>query len=245
MGSEGARGLWKAGIDHAMNRPETKKKNKRKKKKKAKGEGGGAGEPKVQQTLRDGDELAKSGGRLDRLQPMISTKLWSVRVSQLSAGYAHTVLATECGRVYTFGRGNVGQLGTGAVAEHVTTPHLVDVPAARGVAAGMQHTLVVTRRDTLIGFGDAKDGQLGVGKEAVARGGGMILAPSYVTGLAGSKPWGPVDGGVASVAAGHSHTCVIDTHGSLCTFGLGNYGQLGHGGTSNEYTPKVHMEEYA
>ena len=48
-------------------------------------------------------------------------------IVSVSAGYAHTAVLTAAGKVFTFGRGNNGQLGRGA-AEDDAVPREVHVP---------------------------------------------------------------------------------------------------------------------
>jgi alpha-tubulin suppressor-like RCC1 family protein len=55
------------------------------------------------------------------------------------------------------------------------------------------------------------------------------LAPKAVGGLTG----------VRSCAAGHRHTVCTMEDSTVKTFGLGDYGQLGHGDTANQLTPKA------
>ena len=43
----------------------------------------------------------------------------------------------------------------------------------------------------------------------------------------------------SAIALGESHTCAIVTGGTLKCWGYNGYGQLGIGGTSNQYNPVV------
>jgi len=55
--------------------------------------------------------------------------------------------------------------------------------------------------------------------------------PRLVQALAGKK--------VVGATAGYSHTSVWTDEGELFTFGDGNFGRLGHGGTQNESVPRL------
>ena len=49
-----------------------------------------------------------------------------VNVRQVSCGNQHTAVLLESGEIFTFGRGNFGQLGQGAsVTANVSTPQIV------------------------------------------------------------------------------------------------------------------------
>ena len=47
---------------------------------------------------------------------------------------------------------------------------------------------------------------------------------------------------VTHAACGSDHTALLTLDGGVFTFGAGNYGQLGHGGKSNEQNPKKVLE---
>jgi alpha-tubulin suppressor-like RCC1 family protein len=97
------------------------------------------------------------------------------------------------------------------------------------VAAGPQAflTCAVTTAGGLKCWGHNGDGQLGDGQ------------------VCGSGPWGcttPVDvvglaTGVASVAAGTSHTCALTTAGGVKCWGLNAFGLLGDGTATDRTTP--------
>ena len=42
-----------------------------------------------------------------------------------------------------------------------------------------------------------------------------------------------------TISAGHVGNMVVDVYGQIWTWGAGQHGQLGHGATSNEYTPRM------
>ena len=43
---------------------------------------------------------------------------------------------------------------------------------------------------------------------------------------------------LVSASCGQQHTCAIDAHGRCYSWGLGSFGQLGHGGFSDEPRPR-------
>lgn len=62
-----------------------------------------------------------------------------VNVRQVSCGNQHTAVLLESGEIFTFGRGNFGQLGQGAsVTANVSTPSIV---SALQVWSGWQNGL--------------------------------------------------------------------------------------------------------
>ena len=77
----------------------------------------------------------------------------------------------------------------------------------------------------LFTFGYGGDGRLGHG------GTEHEPVPRLVESLTGKK--------VIGAAAGANHTAAWTDEGELFTFGDGNYGELGHGGTLQEHVPKL------
>ncbi|CAH1647370.1 unnamed protein product [Spodoptera littoralis] len=143
--------------------------------------------------------------------------------SSCSAG--HSVLVDEHGEVYTFGRNTCGQLGFGdTVTRNVPEP----VPALRGkniihAAVGRHHTLFVTDTGTVYACGDNKCGQCGIGNTTP-----QVLKPTrvryrqvkYVLRYNGAP--------VVKVGCGAEFSMILDCNGALHSFGLPEYGQLGH-----------------
>ncbi len=93
----------------------------------------------------------------------------------------------------------------------------------QSVAAGWQHSCAVDKLSALWCWGRNTLGQLGLGYTSLRN-----AAPTKVTSLAN---------GVSLVAAGGSHTCIVDKLSALWCWGRNNYGQLGLGDTSNRKTP--------
>ena len=96
-------------------------------------------------------------------------------------------------------------------------------------------------------WGDAKDGRLGHGPlknkmtadqiEAAEENGDerifSYLTPQPVSFFKSN------DRRLKFVACGSDHTMCIDDNGGLYTWGVGNYGNLGHGSTKSEFKPKL------
>jgi alpha-tubulin suppressor-like RCC1 family protein len=46
-----------------------------------------------------------------------------------------------------------------------------------------------------------------------------------------------LDSGVVAITAGQYHTCAVKSNGAALCWGLNYHGQLGIGGSTNQYTP--------
>jgi alpha-tubulin suppressor-like RCC1 family protein len=112
-----------------------------------------------------GDGQLGHGGQGDELVPRLVESLAGEKVTGASAGATHTVVWTEGGGVYTFGRGNHGQLGHGE-EECVCMPRVLKALEWRkvvGAAAGGVHTVVWTEAGEVYTFGNGRHGNLGLG----------------------------------------------------------------------------------
>ncbi|XP_032385019.1 X-linked retinitis pigmentosa GTPase regulator isoform X2 [Etheostoma spectabile] len=89
------------------------------------------------------------------------------RVTQVCCGGEHTVALTE-ENVYTFGRGQYGQLGHGTFLFEVDLPKPLEHfcnSSIKHIACGENHTAVITKSGFLYTFGDGRHGKLGLGEE--------------------------------------------------------------------------------
>jgi alpha-tubulin suppressor-like RCC1 family protein len=155
------------------------------------------------------------------------------RRRQLAAGINHAALVDASGRLLTCGTEEddgeaLGVLGHGV---DVTEPSvLTPVPSladtrVRTVTAGANHTLVLTEAGAVLSFGYGGEGRLGHGNTE------NQLAPKVIEALRDER--------VVAVSAGCDHSLVLTEAGAVLSFGSGGAGQLGHGDTEHQLTPKV------
>lgn len=106
--------------------------------------------------------------------PTPCTGLGGLRVSEVSAGWAHSLLLVGMGvgRVYSCGAGRVGQLGHGDTEVQPTPRPIEGIALAVQVSAGGDTSLVLLCSTHVLAFGDGGEGQLGMkalaGKAALA-----------------------------------------------------------------------------
>ncbi len=146
-------------------------------------------------------------------------------VTQIAAGYTHTLVLTSTGQVFAFGRNHFGQLGNSVnigTENPNPTPTLVTLPGAGGtvtqIAAGSGHSLVLTSTGQLYAFGSNMWGQLGVATNLGTR--TPNPTPTLVR-LPGAM------GAVTQIAAGANNTLALTSTGQLFTFGRNKWGELG------------------
>jgi len=145
----------------------------------------------------------------------LNRRTCKTEAARVACGHGHTALLSETGMVWTFGRGDAGQLGLGS-RRSFRFPQLVrGLPDewCTGVAAGATHTVVLTESGDVLVAGRGPEGQLGLGSAS-------SQADSF-TRMRGLPP-------ISRVAAGSAHSAAIakDT-GQLFVWGQQSNFRLG------------------
>ncbi|PQP84142.1 hypothetical protein C0Q44_05975 [Paenibacillus sp. PCH8] len=151
-------------------------------------------------------------------------------ISAIAAGQDYSLALSVTGEVYSFGRNDYEQLGYGGTQ---TSPKKIDALShvtVKAIAAGRNHSLALTTDGEVYSFGAGSSGQLGHGNTI------NKFRPEKIAGLTD----------ISAIAAGGAHSLVLTTDGKVLSFGgneynpslNNNYGQLGHGDTINQSSPK-------
>jgi alpha-tubulin suppressor-like RCC1 family protein len=139
-------------------------------------------------------------------------------------GQSHTAILLTDGTVRTVGQNNSGQLGVNDTTNRSTPVQVFGISSsATAIAGGQYHTAVLLQDGTVRTFGQNTYGQLGV-NDTTSR-----LTPVQVI-AAGAVSRGKVAGGV-------DHTAVLLADGTVRTFGVNTYGQLGVNDKTSRLTP--------
>ncbi|CAM9628382.1 unnamed protein product [Bubo scandiacus] len=137
------------------------------------------------------------------------------KIKQLAAGSYTSAAVTEDGQLFVWGDNSEGQIGL-ADETYVSVPCEVDVgKPVSSVSCGYYHSALITGDGELYTFGEPENGKLGLLPEQLKNN----RVPQPVLGIMEK---------VNKVACGGEHTVVL-TETDVYTFGLGQYGQLGHG----------------
>ena len=158
--------------------------------------------------------------------PKLVQGLEGRKVSHVSCSYYHTVLACSDGAVFSFGRGDHGQLGHGDALDRKHPTRVESLAATATTAAastgvvslgcGQYHSCVVLFDGRVLGCGKNDYGQVGLETPESQRQFVTVKLPTPAS-------------AVQSVSCGYYHTVALCVSGSVYGWGRCDYGQLGLG----------------
>ncbi|XP_060043786.1 probable E3 ubiquitin-protein ligase HERC6 isoform X1 [Erinaceus europaeus] len=134
----------------------------------------------------------------------------------VSCGKEHSLAVCHKGRVFAWGAGSQGQLGTGDTPEVIHTPLKIKFHSAVKiiqVSCGQYHSLALSEDSQVFSWGSNSHGQLGLGQKF-----SQHSSPQKVMSLQGIP--------VAQVAAGGTHSFILSLSGTSFGWGSNNAGQL-------------------
>ncbi|MCO5607280.1 hypothetical protein L7F22_061473 [Adiantum nelumboides] len=169
-------------------------------------------------------------------RPYLLRSLQGIRIIQAAAGVSRTMLISDAGQVYAFGKDTYGDPEFGAPgpagATNITSPRLVE--SLKGVfavqaAIGNFFTAVLSREGRVYTFSWGTDARLGHQTEA------RDQKPQLLRGALENVP-------VVQIAAGYCYllarTCQASGM-SVYSLGCGLGGKLGHGNRTDERYPRL------
>lgn len=166
-------------------------------------------------------------------RPRIIRSLQGIRIIQAAAGAGRTMLISDAGRVYAFGKDSFGEAEYGVQGSKiVTTPQLVE--SLKGIyvvqaAIGNFFTAVLSREGRVYTFSWGSEGKLGHQTEL------NDLEPRLLFGPLEDIP-------VVQIAAGYCYLLALACQPSgmsVYSVGCGLGGKLGHGSMTDERNPRL------
>jgi len=148
------------------------------------------------------------------------------QITAIASGASHRMALKSDGTVWTWGLNYWNLLGYSTPSGYSATP--TQVPGISGIvsiAGSGSHCIAAKDDGTVWVWGNGSSGQLGLGAATTS-----TLTPVQV----------PTMSGVISVAAGLVHSIALCSDGTVWTWGLNDWGQLGNGGTTDSFVP-VHV----
>lgn len=147
----------------------------------------------------------------------------------ISAGGNHSLILKN-GVVYSCGRNNFGQLGTGTIDDEFLFTKVLDNISQNfknenitAISAGEKHSLII-RNGFIYSCGNNEYGQLGIGN---------VGQENLFTKVLDNIDF--ENNNVAAISAGESHSLILK-NGVVYGCGYNFYGQLGIGSNSNQET---------
>ncbi|TGL63655.1 RCC1 domain-containing protein [Leptospira sarikeiensis] len=145
--------------------------------------------------------------------------------SLLSAGGSHSGFIKN-GYIYTCGRNNKGQLGTGFSEGDTTNPNITKITSISGIVGisfNQNNSLAIKDNGKVYTWGANAQGQLGLGntsEPAVGTAGNPAAQtpPTEVPGISNA----------VMGAFGFNHAVILKSDGTVVAFGQNNVGQLGN-----------------
>ncbi|KAL9226494.1 hypothetical protein vseg_002301 [Gypsophila vaccaria] len=161
-----------------------------------------------------------------------------IKITQVSCGEYHTAAISETGDVYTWGLGNMGQLGHCSLQSENKEVLPRRVVALEGinvstVSCGGVHTCAVNTKGALYAWGGGQLGQLGIGPQACSA--SFIFKDSQI--MLRNIPALVIPSGVQLVACGHSHTLISTSDGRIHGWGYNSYGQAANDTSTYAWYP--------
>lgn len=152
-----------------------------------------------------------NGGTTDSSIPVAVSGL--AGVTAIVSGEYHVCALLADGSVKCFGHNTQGQVGNGTTTDSSTPVVVAGLSGVKKLIAGDYHSCALLSDETVKCFGGNWHGQSGdgIGKQSAP-------LPINVNGASG----------VADIAAGWCHTCILLKDGSVQCVGANEYGEIGN-----------------
>uniref|UniRef100_A0A182QWD0 HECT-type E3 ubiquitin transferase n=1 Tax=Anopheles farauti TaxID=69004 RepID=A0A182QWD0_9DIPT len=178
--------------------------------------------------LNDKEQLGGLKGSKVKL-PTYSSVLSQLKPIHIAGGSKSLFIVSQDGKLYACGEGTNGRLGLGH-NNNVPTPKQVPILSQYvvkkvAVHSGGKHAMALTLDGKVFSWGEGEDGKLGHGNRLT------LEKPKLIETLRTKR--------VRDIACGSSHSAAITSSGELYTWGLGEYGRLGHGDNCTQLKPRL------
>ncbi|MDA8639247.1 putative Ig domain-containing protein, partial [Candidatus Poseidonia alphae] len=171
-----------------------------------------------------------NGGSSQQNSPTLTSSLGTGRTAvAISVGQFHSCAILDSGSVSCWGSGSNGQLGNGGTSQQnspTLTSSLGTGRTAVAISAGDIHTCAILDNGSASCWGAGSRGRLGNG------GTSQQNSPTLTSSLGTGRT-------AVAISGGAKHTCAILDSGSVSCWGIGEDGQLGDGGTSDQNSPML------
>jgi alpha-tubulin suppressor-like RCC1 family protein len=152
-------------------------------------------------------------------------------VTAIAAGQLHSLALCSNGALFAWGHNVTGVLGNGSLAGSlvpvgVNQSGVLSGKVVKAIAAGYNHCLVLCADGTLAAWGNNFSGQLGNNSTTPSSLPILVEASGVLAGRT-----------VIAIAAGHGHSLVLCSDGSMVSWGQNSSGQLGNNSFTDSLVP--------
>jgi len=155
-------------------------------------------------------------------------------VTSIAAGRYHSLAVNSTGKVLTWGYNSSGQLGDGTEIDHMLPIVLAELSDIKDVIATKETSFAIKTDGQIYSWGSNQYGQLSIGT-VISR-----LTPQLLTSLTLDSVNIPPSLDLTperNSQPGENHSVMVVDDGSLWTWGINNYGQLGDGTQTDRLKP--------
>ncbi|KAG9290673.1 hypothetical protein G9A89_011636 [Geosiphon pyriformis] len=159
------------------------------------------------------------------------------RFRSVACGWSHTLVTTQRGELYVFGKGSFGELGLGhsLLSTEGKIMKIEGISNVQKVACGLRYSIALTVDGKCYGWGNNRYGQLSLNEYDDEMRGIPAQNPIGKTNINKTNYFYPVQIQlpysheiIVDVGCGQYHTAVLTKQGQVYTFGQNKYGQLGY-----------------
>ena len=175
-------------------------------------------------------DVPETDGKEEILSTLAELERGSDGICRAAVGSNHAIVSTSGGEVFSWGRGDQGQLGL-PHALGSQTPQVLNNLRGKNVveiAAGSEHSAALTVDGGVYCWGSNAKGQCGLGKGVPFS---TVLTPRFVASFLGVS--------IKRVSCGARFTAAVSSEGEVWTWGEGQCGQLGCGRHTKKMTPQL------
>jgi alpha-tubulin suppressor-like RCC1 family protein len=163
-------------------------------------------------------------------KPKLNQYLNNEFVTDISFGFAHSLVLTNCGEVYAWGSNYCGQIGNGCNIDQLIPIKVKGFNNERVVmiSCGRNHSMALTECGHVYSWGNNESGQLGIGNTVDSN------EPKFVAVIDENKCYIFFE----KISCGSDHSLLLSSDGNIYVFGNNYYGELGNQKKKNELSPQ-------
>jgi alpha-tubulin suppressor-like RCC1 family protein len=162
-------------------------------------------------------------------KPKLNQYLNNEFVVDISCGFRHSLVLTNSGEVYAWGRNYWGQIGNSCYDDQLIPIKVKGFNSERVVmiSCGSSHSMALTECGHVYSWGSNDCGQLGIGNTENSN------EPKFVSVINENK----CNVFIEKISCGSVHSLLLSSDGNIYAFGHNEFGELGNQKKKNELSP--------